>query len=406
MVTTSSFVKPFAYFAFLGCVCFSMLIQTLPAHAEISAVEQQKLDKDLVYQAFFGDTDKVMALIGQGANPNAVNEKGVSALSLAAQRKSEVGYGVVKALLGSGADKNGRDKNGQSPLFHAARVGNLTTVMTLLNAGADYYLTDNDGNVARNIAFTQGHKDVFEAMDQFVNDKRERILQEYAEKEAKLNELMAKKAAEQPALVGNTAPLVKAVEVPLDVERKVFNKTVYDLSYHAFSYQYWYMVKSIKLKTTLKQSDVLELMDNHKTEADKSSETLVKQYGADRKYALRIMEPSKNNITKQIDKMGSNITRKSNGVGEVKDAEKRCGDIADGWVIYAPEMPTKTEIVPVESSDEVPLKKEALPAANDAMPSSLPDALESSAYPATQPPSAPVDEEDRTDDKSPPQESL
>ncbi len=400
MVTTYTFVKPLLTLSSVLMVLVSAHLvsasaETTPS-ANISPEAQTKLNKELVYNAFFGNAEKVLSLVAEGANPNATNDKGVPALSLAAQRKSEVGYEVVKSLLASRADINGRDSNGQTPLFYAARVNNLNTVMTLLENGADYYMADNSGNIARNIAYSQGHQEVFDAMDKFVNDKREAVLQQYADKEAKLKELLATKAAAPDKKATSNAPATTSttIEVPLDVEKSAFNSTVYDLSFHTCAYQYWFYVKSVSLKTALKPSQMLQLMDEHKSKADKASETLVKEYGTNRSYALRIIEPSKSNIKKQLDKMGSNITRKSNGVGDETDALKRCSDIADSWVVYAPEMPTKTKVVtttPPSSPDDV---------------SASPEIPESSANPAKLPPSDPADEAGKMGDKSPPQESL
>lgn len=46
-------------------------------------------------------------------------------------------FGALRKLLEAGADANARDENGQSPLHHAARIGNEEVCKLLIDAGAD-----------------------------------------------------------------------------------------------------------------------------------------------------------------------------------------------------------------------------------------------------------------------------
>lgn len=53
--------------------------------------------------------------------------------------------GKVEALLASGADANARDSEGVTALMLAANAGNLEMVKALLAAGADVSATDAAG---------------------------------------------------------------------------------------------------------------------------------------------------------------------------------------------------------------------------------------------------------------------
>lgn len=424
MVTTSHFVNPLkALFYGILLTCFASTVQaetfpepdTTAKTAESSGLkpfvqtappsnELQlfKLNKDLVYQAFFGNAEEIQKLIALGANPNALNDKNIPALSLAAQRKTPEGNEVVKALLANGGNINAQDNNGQTPIFYAARVGNLPTVMLLLQMGADYYLTDKSGNIARNIAYTQGHKEVFEAMDGFVNDKRESVLKAYADKNAKIkqrNEDVKKQNEAKRALpeVNETVSTMEITLVPTEEQRTEFVQRVFDLAYSSCAYQYFYLESLYDLKTDMTSEALYAAMEKYKKVADNSSKSLIEDFKSTNQVVNQIIKPSQQEITRKLDAMGSNITRKSNGVGTLADMKERCNDIgARITLLAAPEAPEITKTVPIE----------AAPSAEDAPSKATAETPESSANPAKPPPSDPADEEDKTDGKSPLQESL
>ncbi|XP_068243701.1 uncharacterized protein [Palaemon carinicauda] len=63
-------------------------------------------------------SDMIAALIKNGANINAKNDKGLTALHLAASGKHPVSSEVVRVLLNHGADTTAVDENGNTPLHH------------------------------------------------------------------------------------------------------------------------------------------------------------------------------------------------------------------------------------------------------------------------------------------------
>jgi len=105
---------------------------------EKAAARQKRLDKGL----FKDDTRKVIAALDAGANPNARNEYGYSAISYqASSRRNE----AVKVLLERGADPNGKTDNDYSPLMAAASHNDVELAKLLCAHGANINAQSHDG---------------------------------------------------------------------------------------------------------------------------------------------------------------------------------------------------------------------------------------------------------------------
>jgi ankyrin repeat protein len=86
-----------------------------------------------MYAALYGDAGAVSRILAAGADVNAGNDNGTSALTLAVNDAEK-----TRALLQAGANPNHRPDDGRTPLIiAAARVGAAPVVKLLLDAGAD-----------------------------------------------------------------------------------------------------------------------------------------------------------------------------------------------------------------------------------------------------------------------------
>jgi ankyrin repeat protein len=88
---------------------------------------------DLVSAAYYGDLSEVKRLLAAGANVNAKEKNGITALmaaSLAGHRE------VAALLLAKGAEVNAKDKNGKTALMFATRMNHPEVRELLIKAGA------------------------------------------------------------------------------------------------------------------------------------------------------------------------------------------------------------------------------------------------------------------------------
>ena len=67
---------------------------------------------------------------------------------------------MVKALLAQGADINARENDGGTALIVATWLGHTDTVQVLLAQGADVDAKDNRGGTALMAAKREGHKEI------------------------------------------------------------------------------------------------------------------------------------------------------------------------------------------------------------------------------------------------------
>lgn len=120
-----------------------------------SVLRQVDLDGNtaLHVAAVVGNAEIVQAILSQGGNPNALNERGETPL-LSAISAPRNGGAVVKALLGAGADTKAKLPRYASILHAAARIRSVDpqAVALLAKDTALLSLKDESGKTALDVA--------------------------------------------------------------------------------------------------------------------------------------------------------------------------------------------------------------------------------------------------------------
>ena len=112
----------------------------------------------LHWAAHRGDLTLAEALLAAGADVDAANALDATPLWLASQNGDAL---LVARLLAAGADANVSLKMGETPLMSAARSGDVDTVRLLLAAGADVNPAERErGQTALMWAAAQGHAEI------------------------------------------------------------------------------------------------------------------------------------------------------------------------------------------------------------------------------------------------------
>lgn len=116
-------------------------------------VQAQEINARLIDAARGRDSAQVRQLLSEGADPNARDKFGRTALMEAASS----GYtDNIRILLEKGADINARDTVGWSALLRATLSRRTDTVRLLLQKGADVSVKDHDGMTALSWASSSG----------------------------------------------------------------------------------------------------------------------------------------------------------------------------------------------------------------------------------------------------------
>ncbi|MEN9705815.1 MAG: hypothetical protein RLZZ393_1694, partial [Pseudomonadota bacterium] len=127
-------------------------------------VNAQQLDgaTALQWAAYRGDAALAERLLKAGAKPGLANHNGATPLWLAASRGEA---SVVRALLKGGADANEKLPLGRRPLMLAARAGSVDAVRALLERGAEVNASESErGTNALMQAADQGHAAVIKEL--------------------------------------------------------------------------------------------------------------------------------------------------------------------------------------------------------------------------------------------------
>jgi ankyrin repeat protein len=125
------------------------LLPRAPAPDSTLPKTKQALESELVESARQGFISTVRDCLAQGADVNATDRFGKTALMRAAFNNH---FDIVASLIESGADVNAKDRDGQTALMYAASALNSEVMELLLGKGARTKELDRDGNTAADIA--------------------------------------------------------------------------------------------------------------------------------------------------------------------------------------------------------------------------------------------------------------
>ncbi|WP_339267023.1 ankyrin repeat domain-containing protein [Paenibacillus sp. FSL K6-1330] len=123
--------------------------------------EVQNMDHELIEYAEQGNTEQVRQLLQSGANINATDEQGRTAV-MAATYHNHVG--TVEALIQAGADINIRDKQLNNVFLYAGAEGMMEILRLAIEADADVTLTNRFGGTALIPASDRGHVEIVQEL--------------------------------------------------------------------------------------------------------------------------------------------------------------------------------------------------------------------------------------------------
>ena len=131
----------------------SFLFDAVEHGADVNAtMKDTKVSTALLIAAFDGHAAIVHVLLDAGADAQAVNKDGRTALMLAARGKKPGHVAASLILLYHGADVNVVTKDGVTALMAAALGGQPILVQAMLDKGADEHVATANGNTARSFA--------------------------------------------------------------------------------------------------------------------------------------------------------------------------------------------------------------------------------------------------------------
>ncbi len=114
----------------------------------------------LMHATLYASSESVKLLLDHGADPNATDSDGLTALMLAVSNLAK-----VRLLLERGAQVDAKSKLGRTPLLMAsAYAGNAGVVRALLDAGADIHYADGAGWTSIAVAARTGDLELLQTL--------------------------------------------------------------------------------------------------------------------------------------------------------------------------------------------------------------------------------------------------
>lgn len=142
----------------------SLPINTLPvpiATTPTPLFATQEVDMELIEAAARGDSETVQTLLAQGANVEASDSRGRTALIAAAYADQ---VAVAELLIAAGADVNRKDQTQQSAYLIPTADGGLEFLRLMLDNGADVHSTDSYNGTGLIRAADRGHVEIIQEL--------------------------------------------------------------------------------------------------------------------------------------------------------------------------------------------------------------------------------------------------
>jgi ankyrin repeat protein len=145
-------------------VLIAFILWLLPS-TQSAAVQPGDINAAMLDASRRGDFKAVQSLLDRGANPNARDNQGHTALmtALAGKRESEAAFWERQKI-----DVNASDRNGATLLMYAATAGEPDRVAFLLDHGARINARDHEGRTALMATVTWSGYDVVFSEDAYV----------------------------------------------------------------------------------------------------------------------------------------------------------------------------------------------------------------------------------------------
>ena len=135
--------------ALLNKRCLLLIIVTMGFTLLSCTRHSPSLDASLHVAACVGDITKTRMVLWGGANINATDSRGYSALMDAEACTTRPGRPeLMELLIAKGAAVNLQARNGRTALMYAAKNGDTRAVKALLKGGASVNIADNEGETA------------------------------------------------------------------------------------------------------------------------------------------------------------------------------------------------------------------------------------------------------------------
>jgi ankyrin repeat protein len=126
-------------------------------YSEYRSGSLSNLSMRLMVASSFGHTAIARRSIEEGADVNAQNKEGRSALQIASYKGHEQ---IVRLLINQGADVNAQNGYGESALHKASDQGYEQIVRLLINQGADVNAQNRDSESALYMALDEGYEQI------------------------------------------------------------------------------------------------------------------------------------------------------------------------------------------------------------------------------------------------------